>query len=164
MSKNQTPYNTFIDEKLFDNYLLPFHKDLVVLAQDLRQYLKISTQPAFELVGNSSISLNIGYGFTEKAWDCFCAIIVYSKHINISFPSGANLSDPDKLLKGTGKRVRHIKIQKYDDIKLSEVNKLLLEARNNALLLIDKKPDNTTEVKTIIKPIKGIKKRPDSAK
>ena len=68
------------------------------------------------------------------------------------------------MLKGTGKRVRHIKIQKYDDIKLSEVNKLLLEARNNALLLIDKKPDKTTEVKTIIKPIKGIKKRPDSAK
>jgi hypothetical protein len=146
-------------ELQIDNFLLPFHKDLSNLAQDLRQYIKYLTQPKFELIGDSTLSVNIGYGFTEKAWDCFCAIIVYSKHINISFPSGAGLSDPDNLLIGTGIRVRHIKMYKLEDIKSPEIKKLLIEARNLALSKINKEERKNDEIVTIIKQIKGIKKR-----
>lgn len=156
--------NTIEDETLIDNFLMPFPKNLTDLAQGLRKYLKTLTQPAYESVGDSTISVNIGYGYTEKAWDCFCAIIVYSKHMNISFPSGADLNDPDNLLVGTGKRVRHIRIEKLEDIKSTGLTKLLLEARNNALLLTDKPLDKSVEVKTIIKPIKGVKKRPGPRK
>ena len=111
------------------------------------------------MIGDSTFSVNIGYGYTEKAWDCFCTIIVYSKHINISFPSGKGLSDPDNLLIRTGKRVRHIKLYKLEDIKSPEITKLLLEAKNYVLSFVKKEDRNNDEIVTIIKQIKGIKKR-----
>ena len=147
-------------EYQIEQFLIPFDNKLVSLAQKLRQFLKKETKPTYELVGDSTISLNIGYGFTEKAWDCYCAIIVYSKHINISFPSGVVLSDPNVLLHGTGKRIRHHKIKEFNDIIKPEVKHILLEARNNALKLSGEEPMKNQIVKTIIKPISGIKKRP----
>lgn len=150
------------EEQQTEKYLESFNSEIASLAQQLRDFLKKVTKPTTELVGDSTISLNIGYGFTEKAWDCFCAIIVYSKHINISFPSGASLSDPKKLLQGTGKQIRHIKIKKFDDIKSPEVLGLLLEAKNNAREILEIKADIKLGVKIIIKPIAGIKKNPSN--
>lgn len=139
---------------------MPFNGKIQTLAQQLRTYLKAETQPTTELAADSNISVNIGYGFTEKAWDCYCAIIVYSKHINISLPSGAGLADPEGILHGTGKRVRHIKIQVFDDIKVPAVTDLLMQARENAFALLKEKPTQTTGIQTIIKQVSGIKKRP----
>jgi hypothetical protein len=147
-------------ENLIDQFLLPFDDRLVSLVQELRQFFKGKTKPKYELVGDSTISVNIGYGFTEKAWDCFCAIIVYSKHINLSFPSGAFISDPKNLLIGTGKRIRHIKIADFDDMTNPDVLNLILESKSRALENFDNKNIQSKDVKTIVKPIKGIKKRP----
>ncbi|MBL4568873.1 MAG: DUF1801 domain-containing protein, partial [Flavobacteriaceae bacterium] len=97
--------------------------------------------------------------FTEKAWDCYCAIIVYSKHINISFPSGTSLSDPEGLLQGTGKRIRHIKIRNLKDVKVPSIKRLLLDARDKAHALVNEELTQHVKIKTIIKPISGIKKR-----
>lgn len=91
-------------EQQIEKFLEPFDSDLSSLAQKLRKHINKETAPTVELVGDSTISLNIGYGFTEKAWDCYCAIIIYSKHINISFPSVASLSDSKEILQGSGKR------------------------------------------------------------
>lgn len=145
-------------EQQIANYLSPFNKEIGSLAQQLRDYLRKETKPTLEIVGDSTISVNIGYGFTEKAWDCYCAIIVYSKHINISFPAGAFLPDPQGLLQGTGSKIRHIRIHELKDVKDPGVEKLLLEARNKAFaLLSDGKQD---KFKTVIKQIAGIKRRP----
>ena len=146
-------------EKLIDQFLLPFDDRLTSLVQELRQFFKSKTKPKYELVGNSTISLNIGYGFTEKAWDCYCAIIVYSEHINLSFPSGAFISDPNNLLVGNGKRIRHIKIADYDDMTNPDILNLILEAKSAALAKFDDKNCEFKDVKTLVKPIKGIKKR-----
>ena len=148
------------NEQLLEQFLLPFDDELVSLTQQLRQFLKGETKPKYELVGDSTISVNIGYGFTEKAWDCFCAIIVYSKHINLSFPSGAFLSDPKSLFIGTGKRIRHIKISDLDDLKNPDVINLLREAKERALARLDVNMLNFKDIRTIVKPIAGIKKRP----
>ena len=110
-------------------------------------------------MGDSTVSLNIGYGFTTKAWDCYCAIIVYSKHINISFPAGAFLEDPEGIFHGFGKKIRHIKIKTFNDIKAPAVEDLLSKARQRALSLIEEKPSGNYTTKTIVKPILGIKKR-----
>jgi hypothetical protein len=114
-----------------------------------------------ELVGDSTISVNIGYGFTPKAWDCYVAIIVYSKHINLSFPSGASLADPKKLLQGTGARIRHIRVNTLKDAQAPDVKDLLTNARDNALAAVDSASEKKTGIETIIKAIKGKKRRPN---
>ncbi len=148
-------------EQQITDFLMPFDDAIVSLTQELRSYLTNETKPKYELVGDSTISVNIGYGFTQKAWDCFCAIIVYSKHINISFPSGAFLSDPQSLLQGTGKRIRHLKITDINDMKAPAFRNILTEAKNMALALVDEELPSGHIMETIIKPISGIKKRPE---
>jgi hypothetical protein len=149
-----------IIEHQVEQYLLPFDEKLVALTQELRQFLKQKTKPKYELVGDSTLSVNIGYGFTEKAWDCYCALIVYSKHINLSFPSGASLPDPNGILIGEGKRIRHIKITEMNDLKNPEVLNLIEEARSMAAENSAHGTKEFKEVQTLIKPIKGTKKRP----
>lgn len=40
----------------------------------------------------------------------------YSKHVNLGFLFGARLADPDGLLEGTGKSLRHVKLRSKDDL------------------------------------------------
>jgi len=149
-------------EQEIETYLSAFKDDaLGILAQQLRSHLKQETNPSMELVADSRLSVNIGYGFTEKAWDCYIGIIVYSKHINLSFPSGATLSDPQSLLQGTGSRVRHIRINTLQDVKAPAVADLLAKARANAFALAKGEPADQNNITTIINKISGKKKRPN---
>lgn len=63
-----------------------------------------------------------------------CAIDPYRKHVNLNFAKGTSLKDPANLLEGTGKNIRHIRIQKIEDMQNVEVKSLILEA-----LELDKK-------------------------
>lgn len=142
-------------EQQIADCLKPFGGEIASLAQALRAYLKKETKPAFELAGMSAQSFNIGYGFTTTAWDCYCAIIVYKKHINISLPSGASLFDPDGLMHGVGSRVRHLKLKELKDIQTPAVRTLLAEARQNAFSLILGEGSNHAGVRTVIKKRKA---------
>jgi hypothetical protein len=42
--------------------------------------------------------------------DTFCAISPQKTRINLYFTQGAHLPDPSGLLEGTGKNMRHVKI------------------------------------------------------
>jgi hypothetical protein len=41
----------------------------------------------------------------------FAYINVFKSHLNIGFFTGAFLQDPENLLEGSGKRMRHIKLR-----------------------------------------------------
>jgi hypothetical protein len=57
-----------------------------------------------------------------------CWTIVYSDHVDFGFFKGAELKDPAKLLEGTGKGLRHVKVRAAGDIKEKEFTALLKEA------------------------------------
>ena len=40
----------------------------------------------------------------------------HSRHVNLGFTRGARLKDPDGLLEGTGKSMRHVKVRSKDDL------------------------------------------------
>jgi len=144
-------------ERQIAGFLKPYDESIRTFAKALRAYLKKETNPAFELAGMSAQSFNIGYGFTTTAWDCYCAIIVYRKHINISLPSGAFLSDPEGLLHGTGSRVRHLKIRELADVKTSAAKDILKEARKKAFFLVADPWGEHRGVRTVIKTRKAKK-------
>lgn len=146
-------------EKKLEEYLSPFNDEITLLAKKLREYLREETKPAYEIVGDSHQSLNIGYGFTEKAWDCYCAIIVYNNHINISFPAGSTLIDSEGILIGSGSKIRHIRIHDLNDIKQPQVMKILAEARKKAFDKVEKHKEDYEPIYTIIKEISGRKNR-----
>jgi hypothetical protein len=57
-----------------------------------------------------------------------CCFMVGKEHVTFAFMRGAALPDPEKLLEGTGKGVRHVKLRSAADVKRPAVKKLIAEA------------------------------------
>jgi len=53
---------------------------------------------------------NAAYGSGDKMYDMKIIIIPLKSYVNLEFTNGIALPDPKKLLEGTGKRMRHVKI------------------------------------------------------
>jgi hypothetical protein len=45
-----------------------------------------------------------------------CSIIAHAGHVNLQFFRGAELDDPEGLLEGTGKGMRHVKVRSVEEI------------------------------------------------
>jgi hypothetical protein len=57
-----------------------------------------------------------------------CCFMVGKEHVTFAFMRGAALPDPEKLLEGTGKGVRHVKLRSVADVKRPGVKKLIVNA------------------------------------
>jgi len=57
-----------------------------------------------------------------------CVFVLGKEHLSLAFLRGAKLSDPEKLLEGTGKGVRHVKLRSVADVKRAGVKRLITEA------------------------------------
>ena len=68
----------------------------------------------------------IGYGVgPKKMSEHFCYIGIATRHITLGFYYGTQLPDPAGLLEGTGKLLRHIKIQTREQLDDPAVRRLL---------------------------------------
>src|SRR5437868_15506352 len=61
----------------------------------------------------------------RKKTEHFCYISAQKDGVNLGFYYGAELSDPDGLLQGTGKLLRHVKIRESAAIRNAALRKLL---------------------------------------
>lgn len=55
----------------------------------------------------------------------FAYVNVYASHVSVGFFTGAMLDDPHKLLEGTGKRMRHVKIRPGDEPHTAALESLI---------------------------------------
>lgn len=65
------------------------------------------------------------FTFTGKQGQGFIHIATYAKHVNIGFDRGTELEDPEGLLAGTGKRIRHIRMSNASDVKRDSILRLI---------------------------------------
>src|SRR5579859_5838567 len=57
-----------------------------------------------------------------------CGFMTGKEHVTFIFLRGAALPDPEGLLEGTGKSVRHVKVRTATDVKRPALKKLIVEA------------------------------------
>src|SRR5438874_11818774 len=58
----------------------------------------------------------------------FGYVNAFTSHLNVGFFRGAELADPDGLLQGTGKFMRHVKLRPGVDIDLDALKMLIHQA------------------------------------
>jgi hypothetical protein len=56
----------------------------------------------------------IAFGRTMRMRGLLFAIIAHQSWVNLQLADGALLADPDGLIEGTGKRIRHVKIRSVE--------------------------------------------------
>lgn len=72
---------------------------------------------------------HLGYGFSGRMSERICYICPMRDYVRLGFMYGATLPDPDGLLVGEGKRLRHIKIRSMADAQNASIV-ALIEAAN----------------------------------
>ena len=60
--------------------------------------------------------------------DLVCLVGAFSHHVGIEFWRGSALPDPDRLLEGTGKNLRHVKVRTAEEADSPRLKRLLRRA------------------------------------
>lgn len=58
----------------------------------------------------------------------FAYVNAFKSHVNVGFFQGASLKDPARLLEGTGKRMRHVKLRWGEPVDEAALRMLILAA------------------------------------
>jgi hypothetical protein len=74
----------------------------------------------------------IWFGFGGKTMNSFCYITTHARHVNLGFPRGALLPDPNTVLEGEGKAIRHIKFASLRDLERPFVRRYIRAAMEHA--------------------------------
>ncbi len=70
----------------------------------------------------------VGYGTDRTYKGLVCGLALQRAYVNLMFARGAELPDPTGLLQGTGKRGRHVKLRRQEDVDDPAVAALLRAA------------------------------------
>ncbi|MEO2052560.1 MAG: DUF1801 domain-containing protein [Allomuricauda sp.] len=111
----------------FWNHLKYKDQALIDLYFGLREFI-LSIHPKSNELLYHTHALTSLYSVSEKMSDAFCMIPIYTNHFNLGFNKGVLLKDPDNLLQGTGKLIRHIPINSTADFQNKKVKDLLEKA------------------------------------
>ncbi len=107
------------------SYFAKYEPAMVKLGKALRAKLRARLPGLFEIVYvyESQNALVISYSPTEHGYDGLCSIALYPGCVKLFFGQGALLSksDPNKLLQGRGKTVRHVVLNAVADFDRAEI-------------------------------------------
>ena len=109
-------------------FLAAYDRHSAELALALRQLILEEAPDASESV-YQVYTVAIWFGYTGKMKDMFCFITTHAGHVNLGFPRGAALPDPQGVLEGEGKAMRHIKFASLRELARPFVRRYLRAAR-----------------------------------
>lgn len=145
-------------------FLKPYDRAIQELALKLRFLVLEEMAPCYENIYDAYSAVAIGYGASDRLRDGILHIAVYSKHVNLGFNDGAALADPKGILRGSGKRIRHITFKTAEEITRPEIRSYIRRARKQALAdarrLGDLKRQKPDGVVSVVKAVYPKKRRP----
>jgi len=97
------------------------------IAQRLRQIIIAVDPNTVEVVRLGDRAATYGVG-PKKMSEGYVYILPYKNWVNLGFYKGPDLPDPDRLLEGTGNKLRHIKMRSLADTDRPQVRSLIEDA------------------------------------
>ena len=131
------------------SFLAKFEPRVAASARTALSRLRKKLPGAIEIVYDNYNALAIGFGPSEKASEAIFSIAVFPRWVSLFFLQGAKLPDPDKVLQGSGTRVRHIVLTATEILEQPAVKKLMLLALASAKKPLDPKQRRRLIIKSI---------------
>ena len=105
---------------------------------------------AVRLVYDNYNFLVVGYGPSPKASEAVLSLAFAPRWFNLCFlQDGPKLFDPHKLLRGSGKRVRNVKLTSAVELSTPPVRALIAQALERARVPIDPRGRGRLVIKSI---------------
>ena len=99
----------------FEELVADIEPSLAAIARRLRAVIRGVDKSTVETVRLGDNAATYGVG-PRKMTDGYTYIMPMRGYINLGFYQGAMLADPDRLLEGTGKFMRHVKLRPGSDV------------------------------------------------
>jgi hypothetical protein len=115
-------------EEQLESFVSKFDVKMQAVIPSSRERMRRRLPTANELFYDNYNFLVIGYGPSEDPLDAFVSIAAAANGVSLMFLRGAALPDPHKLLRGSGKLNRSLKIQSAADLDRPEIDALISEA------------------------------------
>ncbi len=106
--------------------------DLAKSAKVMLRKIRKRLPGAVELVYDNWNGLVIGFGPTERPSEAILSLLLLPEHVTLCFLNGIKLRDPDKLLRGGGNLVRHVRLTGPEDLEQSNIEALIEQAVTNS--------------------------------
>ena len=112
-------------EEQLESFIDKFEPKHRATIRDVRKALRKLFPTANELVYDNYNFFVIGFGPTERPSDCFVSITAAANGVGLCFLGGATLPDPGRILIGSGKQTRFIRLPSAQELARPEVQTLL---------------------------------------
>jgi hypothetical protein len=106
-------------------FIAKFEPATAELIRECRTELRTLLPTAVELVYDNYNFFVIGYSTTERPSDCIVSLAAAANGVGLSFYYGASLPDPQKLLQGSGKQNRFVRLPSAKTLQLPGVLALI---------------------------------------
>jgi hypothetical protein len=113
----------------FVDRFAPDHQRLI---RAVRKTLRRRFPTAVELVYDNYNFFVIGYGPSERPSDAIISVVAGANGVSLCFLHGARLPDPGKILLGSGKQTRFVRLDSVAVLSRPEVEALLTAAAAQA--------------------------------
>ena len=118
------------------------------LLRAVRAAMRKRFPTANELVYDYGQALVIGYAPADRGIDAIVAIRADAKGVSLYFNQGPQLSDPKRLLRGSGKQTRYLQLEKASQLASPDVEALLAAAVAQARVPLPSKGKGSIIIKS----------------
>jgi hypothetical protein len=128
--------------------------EVMEIALALRERVLSVLPNLHEVVWDAVNAVTVAYTPTTRWQDGLCHTPAYTKHVNLGFNEGATLPDPEGVLAGTGKHIRHATMRTVEDAAAPWIPRYLEAAAAQAGVPLDAGDQGLT-----VKVMNGPKRR-----
>jgi hypothetical protein len=115
-------------ERQIAGFIARYSPEVARVARQARGKIRKLLPGAVELVYDNYNALALAFGPTERASELILSIALYPRWVSVFFTRGAELDDPEGLLRGSGNRMRHIVLESAATLDRGPVRALVREA------------------------------------
>ncbi|HUR59816.1 MAG TPA: hypothetical protein VM029_19000 [Opitutaceae bacterium] len=112
-------------EKQLAGFIAKFAPPHQALIRSVRKALRRRFPTVHELVYDNYNFLVLGYCPTERPSDCIVSVAAAASGVGLCFVHGTSLPDPQKVLIGSGKQTRFLRLESAATLERAEVVALL---------------------------------------
>jgi hypothetical protein len=112
-------------QRQLDGFIDRYTPEVAADARKALAFMRARLPTATRLVYDNYNALVVGFGAGPKVSDIIFSIALYPRYVTLFFARGVELLDPNGLLEGSGKGVRHVKLRPVSRIESPEVGELI---------------------------------------
>ena len=119
-------------EDQVQSFIEKFESQQRAVIRAARKKLRKRFPTATQLVYDNYNFFVIGFGPNDRPSDCIVTIAAAANGVGLCFVRGASLPDPEKMLLGSGKQTRFVRLPSADVLEQPAVRALLSVAAEHA--------------------------------